>query len=143
MANNQDIKKLYSLLHKLCVNAHMDLDETKKYMVLEVSQGRTEHSKELYDNEFNRLIWNLEHSVGNISKPGDRTRKSIMSMCYTMNIITNTMSNTDKLREIDSYIANHTKIGNKKKLMDYSNKELNKLHHQFEVFTKYYLSKIA
>lgn len=142
MANKNDIKKFYALLHNLCIHAHMDLNDTKKYLVLEVSQGRTEHSKELFDIELNRLIFDLQNKINNITIKGDRTRKSIMSMCYTMNLITNNMTNAQKLAAIDKYIVEHTKIGNKKPLMKYSVKELNKLHHQFEVFTAHYLSKI-
>ncbi len=138
----KNVKQIYSLLNQLSRSTGLDVTETKERLVLEVSSGRTDHLRELTDTEFRKLIDSLSEQLKTVTPPGDRIRKSIMSMCYTMNLIKNEMSNTKKLQIIDKFIMDHSKIGNKKPLMKYDVKELNKLHHQFEVFTKYYLSKL-
>jgi len=138
----KNVKQIYSLLNQLSRSTGLDVTETKERMALEVSFGRTDHLRELTDTEFRKLIDSLSEQLKTVTPPGDRIRKSIMSMCYTMNLIRNEMSNTEKLQTIDKFIMDHSKIGNKKPLMKYDVKELNKLHHQFEVFTKYYLSKL-
>ena len=139
--------QFYVLLKQVCEKGHMDAKETKVRLVEEVSIGRTGHLGELTDAEYTKLIECLNTLFSSTleeakTPPGDRIRKSIFSMCYTMNLIRNEQTNTDKLKAIDAFIAGHSKIGNKKPLMQYSVKELNDLHYQFEVFTKHYLSKI-
>ncbi len=146
--------QFYSLLKQVCTAGHMDAQETKERFVKEVSLGRTGHVSELSDVEYEKLVECLKSVVGSPKTdtsttlsapevPGDRIRKSIFSMCYTMNIINTVMSNTQKLKAIDKFIAEHPKIGNKHPLMRYTVEELNKLHHQFEVFTKHYLRKLG
>ena len=114
-------------------------------MIHDVTKGRTEHTKELSFEEADMLIDHIKRfldSKETVLPEGDRIRKSILSMCYTMNIINELMHPGEKIQKVNEFILKHEKIGLKKRLAQYSVKELQNLHYQFEVFTKHYLSKI-
>lgn len=138
-----------SRLHALLTQR--GLMDSKAELVEEYTQGRIVHSSEMTAGEAAGLIISLADGLhtpspsqeGNAYPPaGNKIRRAIMSMAYTLEVINKSMSNTEKVAAIDEYVADHPKTGIKHKpLSEMTVAELQALHYQFERFLMSKLNK--
>lgn len=138
------IKQIYTLLGQLGIR------DQKEDLVSDASGGRTDSVRELRELEADGLIKhlrqftqssNLQPATRNL-QPGNNIRRSIMSMAYTLGIISQNMTNSEKMAALNEYIKNHPKTAkDAKPLMDMSIAELQALHFQFNKFMMSKLSK--
>lgn len=133
-------KHIYTLLNQIGIR------DQKEELVEGVTQGRTTSIRELTDQEANELIRHLRtyvdpHAGEKNYRPGNKIRRSIMSMAYTMMIINGQMSNDQKIEAIDRFLADHPKTGDIKPVNDMTIAELQALHYQFERFMMHKLDK--
>lgn len=123
MMNPIKNKCLHSLLSQKGLMDH------KRELVMSFSGGRTEHSRDMNDVEANEMIRYLRSQTD----PADKMRKKIISMAHEMNWHSD--SHWNGTQKVDMQRLNDwcVKYGfGKKKLNDYSYKELPRLVTQFE-----------
>jgi len=146
-------------LHKLL--AEQGPMENKGDLVLSHTGGRTEHSSRMDTREAAALIKALviddpsalkgispkrgektPNFTGCFSKPGNKIRRAIMSMAYTLGIINGKMSNIEKIAAIDEYVLEHPKTAKDfRPFTELDVKGLQALHYQFEKFLMHKLGK--
>lgn len=124
----------YQQLFAICKRHGLDY----KDKVAEFTNGRTESLKSLTDGEYKELMTRLSklnHSARQnfIPKPGDAQRKKIISIAREMRWDQN-INFADLMQRIDNYMLTRTKY--KKKLMELSEDELNKVLYIFETEVK-------
>lgn len=134
---NSRVKQIYTLLHKIGITGQ------KEELVIQVTDGRTTHVSELTEEEARKLAHHLQQFINQPQnfKPGNKIRRSIMSMAYIMGIIHRRMSNREKMEAIDRYLAGHPKTGKLKPLASMNIRELQALHYQMEKFMMHQLGK--
>lgn len=103
-------------------------EEQKEDMVLAFTDGRTKHSSELSENELRALISKLEAEEG---AKANKMRRTMFSIAYQLNWGNpNSREGIDKAKEAINHWC-QTKSYLKKKLNEYTLKELPKLITQF------------
>ena len=115
----------------------LNLQDMKRELIANATDGRTDRTKQMSNVEICELIAYLNKEQKTEIK-GNKIRRSIMSMCYQIGVISSEMSNEEKIAEIDKYIKSHpkTKDLEMKSFVFLPVAELQKLHYQFEVFLK-------
>lgn len=147
MATPHQVRMISAAINRVSQQIGEDPDSYKREMILFISSGRTESRKEITYQEADTLIrmLNAKKSTAfrNNYDPADKCRKTIMYYAFMMGVINDRMSNGEKIASINSFIDNHSKIGDKRKLNDYDLVGLRKLVYQFEIFYKHYIKKQA
>lgn len=126
-------KHLYQLLKET------NLMEMRHELVMSYSQGRTENSALLYPTEIKQLIDYLKSIRGTVHKPqndfeaGDKMRKKILSLCYTIGWVRFSAHRQKMVVDMARLEAWMKKYGYlHKSLNDYKYNELPELVSQFE-----------
>lgn len=121
MANQSQIKKLHVLFNNL------QLMDQKKSIISDVTDGRTQSTRELTDKEAANLIAHLCEFL-----PCEKLKSAIRYLAYKANMIYG-YTETDKIlnkAKIDMFL--HQKGAVKKDLERQNYQELIKTHRQFE-----------
>jgi hypothetical protein len=121
MATQSQIKKLHVLF------TNLQLMDEKKSIISDVTNGRTQSTKELTDKEATDLIGHLCEFL-----PCEKLKSAIRYLAYRANMIYGN-SETDKILnkvKIDMFL--HQKGAVKKDLEKQNYQELIKTHRQFE-----------
>lgn len=133
----QKHRKLYALLKQSGRMNH------RHDLVYSYSKGRTTHSSELSDMEINELIRSLEQRVNDkpthstASRNGDKMRKRILSMCYTLGWTKYDPTRRKVMVDFDRLNGWMLKYSfQHKKLNEYKYSELRDLVSQFERMVK-------
>ena len=139
--NKAKFTRLNSLLKKLNKQAY------KIDYVVDVTNGRSQSSKDLTDQEYWQLIKVLEnelvaHQSAEQPNPdfekANRMRRKILSMCHEMGMHLPGTTKID-MAEVNKTCIAHSYL--KKELNNYTNEELPKLVSQFELILKTYYKK--
>lgn len=124
-ASKPQIAKIHVLFGQL------GLTESKRDIIVQFSNGRTESSKELYFEEAKSLIIRLsEHS------PNERIKSLIFSLAYQAGIIYGSTGEDKKINAAKLNIFLRERGTVKKELNAMSYLELVKTHRQFEAIAK-------
>lgn len=134
-------KAKYARLNYLLKELGKRPDE-KIEMVINVTEGRAQSSKDLTDKEFVILINKLQTELGAGEQPkwlqANKMRKKILSMCHELGLHQYGTTKID-MTSVDKLCREHTYL--KKGLNAYSLSELPKLVSQFEVILKKYYNQ--
>lgn len=138
-------KLLYGLLTKLRID-----EDAKKALVMQYSNNRTEHSRELTYEEAYELINALQHETPSANKATDRTnrmRRTVISRIYELpERLGFWTADGDKKRfaskTFDNYLKEHPKSPFKGKILnELTVKELAKLVGILEGWKTFYAKK--
>jgi len=134
----QTNKKLYALIGQLGID-----NDTKIDMVLSMSNGRTEHSSELSENEAQRLIDILESNIGKkqrkLSELSQQLRRNVFKLMYDIGLINSNMEADEKLEYINNWI--NGKLNLNKDLNALTFDELTSLIKQLQAVRRNYVQK--
>lgn len=124
-ATKPQIAKIHVLL------SNLGITEQKAEIVYNLSNGRTESTKELFIEEARRLISNLSEY-----DPKERQKSLIFSLAYQAGIIYGSSSDDKKINaaKLNLFLKNRGAV--KKELNTMSYNELVKIHRQFEAIVK-------
>lgn len=124
-ATKPQISKIHVLLN------NMGMADQKAEIVYNLSNGRTESTKELYMDEARRLISNLsEYS------PLERQKSLIFSLAYQAGIIYGNTPDDKKINSAKLNLFLKERGAVKKELKEMNLSELIKVHRQFESMVK-------
>jgi hypothetical protein len=134
----QTNKKLYALIGQLGID-----NDTKIDMILSMSNGRTEHSSELSENEAQRLIDILESNIGKkqrkLAELEQQMRRNVFKLMYDIGLINTNMSNSEKLDYINNWIIGKLKID--KDLNSLTLNEIGSLIKQLQAVRRNYIDR--
>lgn len=134
--DNRKLARFHALL-ALCKKQAYKID-----YVVDVSNGRTQSSKELTDQEMDQLIETLvsewHQSLGKKKPEEDKMRKKVISICHELGWHLPGTTQID-MNAVNRFCETHSYL--KKRLNKYTLQELPKLVSQFEqVLKSYYKS---
>lgn len=127
---SSQLKIIHTLIGKI------GLRDAKEALVLDVSEGRTSSSRELTMREAMRLIRYLKAEAGDHGK-AEAMRRKIIAMAHDMSWHLPGTKKVDMIR-LDAWMIRYSYM--KKKLDQYSEKELPLLVTQFERVYQSFLS---
>lgn len=132
------IRIFNAALTTMCRTARLDREETKRDLIREVSEGRSEHTADITNQQIDQLIAHVNKLVNfSPARPEDRMRKKIIHYCHMMR-----WYDADGKLDWDRINGFCEKSGHAhKKLNDYSTKELPMLVSQWEEVYKSFLRK--
>jgi hypothetical protein len=145
MSSPDMIKKLMTVCGKHGID-----EETRHCMILDWTNGRTESSRLMQNQEIDDLVWKLNNDAGFRAKEqtsdhqrGDKQRKYLMSLCYQLGW-------TKFSERAQRDVADVARLNNwcqkygylHKPLNGYKYTELTKLVTQFEEMVEKHLAKV-
>lgn len=137
LAKTKQIQLIHTLLNKMGKVTDADY---KRELVQQYSNGRATSTKDLFYQEANELITDLQKMTGANPQDiaADKMRKKIIAMAHYMNW--KTEDGKADMGAIDSWCKNKSKL--KKPLNDHKYSELPALVTQFQKVYKSYLNSI-
>ena len=129
-------KRLYGLFGRLGID-----EDTRKMMVANFTNGRTEHTSDMSVDEANALISALNDELRNQKKQqyeeSNRLRRKIFKLFYELGWIAAEMKNKEKRLVIANWIIQRTKTG-KNDINQLTVDELNSVIRQLKAIKRNY-----